>query len=481
MLVLATALRLWGLDAFAFEQDELYTLRDAADLGASAGEGPGILGRPVYYLLQYLLLHVLPADPVFLRAPALLFGVAGVYATWWAARRLVGAPGGLAAAVFVAVSPWHVYHSQFARYWTLLYLVAACAFALLPAALEGRGRARTWFIVLALVGSLTHPTFLFALAGAAAGASAVSSTGGIRLPLPSREAWKGIWLPLLLPLVAYFGLVRLLDGGRALRNPGVASTDSGLQAILGMVQWLGPTVAVAAALGVLVLRGRGGTAADPTAARARRAGAVCAGGVLSMLALSAVAGARTTVYADYGTAALPLVFVGAAAAVRLAWARAGGAAAMGLVAVVIAGILPQTVSHMADGTRFDFRPAHRVIRTSAPEATVVAWPIIVHRHYAPDLHVVEADGDPATYERMLAERPGFWAISAVRRRGVVPGGRPVEAWIDANCRRIGRWEAERLDYRRYAVELAWCEGGRDTGQPPLAWYGTRSRGGGRAA
>ncbi len=465
MLILATALRLWGLDAFPFEQDELYTLRDAADLGASAGEGPGILGRPVYYLLQYVLLHLLPPDPAFLRAPALLFGVAGVYATWWSARRLVGAPGGLAAAVLVALSPWHLYHSQFARYWTLLYLVAACAFALLPAALQGRRRARTWFVVLALIGSLTHPTFLFALAGAAAGASAVSSTGRIRIPLPSREAWTGIWLPLLLPLVAYFGWVRLADGGRALRNPGLAPVDSGLRAILGMVQWLGPTVAVLGALGLLALWGRAASQGGDAdrGPEGRRVAAMCAGGILSTLVLLAAAGARTTIYADYGTAALPLVFLGAAAAARFAWSRAGGAAAVGLVVVVIAGILPQTVSHMADGTRFDFRPAHSVIRASAPAAPVVAWPIIVHRHYAPDLRVVEADGDPATYERMLAERPGFWAISAVRRRGVVPGGRPVEDWIDAHCGRVGRWESERLDYRRYAVELAWCEREDGTG------------------
>jgi predicted membrane-bound mannosyltransferase len=448
IVLVAAALRLWGLASLPFEQDELYTLRDAADLGASSGVGPGILGRPLYYLLQRLLLGVLPADPAFLRAPALLFGIAGVVATWWAVRRLVGPTGALAAALLVALSPWHLYHSQFARYWTLVYLLATVAFAYLPAALRGSGRAAVGFVVAALAGALSHPTFLFALAGAAIGATVVSDEGGVRVPLPSARSITRIWIPLLAPLAAWFAVVRFLDGGRGLRNPGGAAADGGLRVFAGMIQWLGPTVAAAAALGIVALW---------TRFRHRRVAAMCAGGILSMVGLLFLAGTRTAVYADYGTAALPLVFLAAGAAVELAAVRIDGRAGWAFAAVVIAGLAPQTVSHLRDGTRFDFRPAHAAIRAEDPAAAVVAWPIIVHRHYASDLRVVEADGVPETYERLLADEGGFWMISAVRRRGVVPGGRAAEAWIDGHCRREERWETGRLDFRRYAVELAWCE------------------------
>ena len=487
VLAVAAALRIWHLGSLPFEQDELYTLRDAIDFGASAGEGPGILGRPLYYLLQHVLLAVAPAGPLYLRAPAFLFGVLGVLATWWAGRRMIGPAAGLAAAAFVALSPWHLYHSQFARYWTLLYLLATCAFAVLPAALAGKRGAPVVFVLLSLAAALTHPTFLFALAGAAAGATAVSGTGRVRLPIPSRSALIGVWLPLLAPLAAWYGYVRLLDGGRALRNPGGATAESVVRVIPAMAQWLGPTMVAAAVLGLFVLWGAPGRrerevgrergpqreahTADGAARRGIRAdapwgrlvAAMCAGGVLSTLVLLLAAGSRTTVYADYGTAALPLVFLGAGAAAQFAAARAGQPSALAFAALVIAGILPQTLSHMTDGTRFDFRPAHEAIRESRADAPVVAWPIIVHRHYAPDLTVVEADGDPATYELALAESGGFWAISAVRRHGVVPGGRAAEDWIDAHCRREERWESRRLDYRRYAVELAWCARTRGTG------------------
>lgn len=448
ILITAVGLRLWGLARFAFEQDELYTLRDAADLGATAGVGPGILGRPLYYLLQHGLLTVLPPTPVALRAPALVFGVLGIVATWWAARRLIGPTGALVAALLVAVSPWHLYHSQFARYWTLVYLLAMVVVAFLPAALEGRRRAAAAVAIGGLAGALSHPTFLFALVGVAAGATAVKAGGRLGLPLPTRNALVRVWLPLLAPLFAWYGLVRFLDDGRGLRNPGGAPTDAGLRAVLGMVQWLGPTVVAASLIGIAVLWSR---------REDRRLAAMCAGGILSMLGLMLLAGTRTTVYADYGTAALPLVFLAGGAAAEALSRRLSRLAGWGFAALVVAGVLPQTVSHAADGTRFDFRPAHAAIRAADAAATVVGWPIIVHRHYAPDLRWVEADADTATYARLASEEGGFWAISAHRRRGVVPGGRRIEAWIGRNCEPVDRWETPRLDYRRYAVELAWCK------------------------
>ncbi|MEN8374981.1 MAG: glycosyltransferase family 39 protein [Gemmatimonadota bacterium] len=447
VLLLAAAVRVWGLGTLAFEQDELYTLRDAADFGASAGDGPGILGRPLYYLLQHALLLVLPAEPWLLRAPAALFGLLGVAATWWAGRRLIGPVGGLAAAALVAISPWHIYHSQFARYWTLLYLLAVLLYAALPPALDGSSRwARVVAVTVGLLAALTHPTFLFALVGVAIATTIVTAEGHVRAPVPRAGHLVHVWAPMLAPLALWYGLVRLLDGGRALRNPGAFGGEWSSRLVPAIIQWAGPVVVVAALVGVVVLWRRAGT---------RRLAATCAGGLASVLLLLLLAGTRTAVFADYGTAALPLLFLAAGAAVQRAHEGLGGRFAAGFVAILLAGVLPQTVSHLADGTRFDFRPAHAAIR-EVGAAPVVAWPVIVHRYYAPDLSVIESDGDPAKLDQVLAESGGFWAISAIRRRGLVPGGPRAQRWIDEHCRRRGHWEAARLDYRRYAVALDWC-------------------------
>ena len=74
-------------------------------------------------MMQHLLLKVIPPTALTLRLPAFLFGVLGVWATWRLARRAFGTTAGLVAAALVALSPWHLYASQFARYWTLVGIV----------------------------------------------------------------------------------------------------------------------------------------------------------------------------------------------------------------------------------------------------------------------------------------------------------------------------------------------------------------------
>src|SRR5687767_14559544 len=87
ILLLATLVRLPSLIQHPFLQDELYTLEEATDLFRTRLE-PGINARPLYFLLQHVLLRVLPPTEVGLRAPALLFGLLGLWATWLVARRL---------------------------------------------------------------------------------------------------------------------------------------------------------------------------------------------------------------------------------------------------------------------------------------------------------------------------------------------------------------------------------------------------------
>ena len=83
IVVLAAALRLWGLPSWEWDGDELYTIRDARDLGASAVRtgAPGIAARPIYYLIQFLLLKVFPETPFFLRLPAAIIPIQFTFGT----------------------------------------------------------------------------------------------------------------------------------------------------------------------------------------------------------------------------------------------------------------------------------------------------------------------------------------------------------------------------------------------------------------
>ncbi|HET7233938.1 MAG TPA: glycosyltransferase family 39 protein, partial [Longimicrobium sp.] len=167
VLAVAAGLRVWGITTFPLDQDELYTAAEARDLWHVA-LWPGIHARPAYFLLQHAILWLAPPTPLGLRIAPLLFGVAGVGAVWMLARRVFGPAAGLSAAVLAALSPWHVYESGFARYWSLLFLLGT----LFPLALweaYGTGRRRDLALGLAVlcVGTATHPSFVFPAAGAA--------------------------------------------------------------------------------------------------------------------------------------------------------------------------------------------------------------------------------------------------------------------------------------------------------------------------
>lgn len=97
-----------------------------------------------------------------LRLPAVLFGVASLWATWWFGRRVAGWREGLLAAALLAVSYHHVWFSQNARGYTglLLWTVLAtgCFLRLLAGKYEdGRPLALAYGVSMALA-VFTHAT-----------------------------------------------------------------------------------------------------------------------------------------------------------------------------------------------------------------------------------------------------------------------------------------------------------------------------------
>ena len=452
VLALAAALRLPGLARFPLEQDELYTVMESRDLWGVA-LAPGIDARPLYFLLQHVLFPVLPETPAGLRAMPVVFGMAGVWLAWRAGARVAGAWAGVLAAFLVAVSPWHLHASGMARYWSLLFALAAVFYLFLWRAYDD-DRPRHLLAALAALaaGALTHPTFLFAAAGAALGASLVRADGRPGWRWPSRRAWGYLWGPFLAGAGLFALGLALAGRGGAVRNWGGRGWLASVRLVPAMVEWLTPAVAVAGAAGALVL------VLDRDPGR-RRWGAMALCGCAASVALLLAASTRTDVYADYAVAMLPLVFVSAGALARAAAARAGSAAASTavLAALLGAAVFPGTASHLSDGTRFDYRPAFAHVARTAPELTVLTWPVPLQRHYAPALRGRGLPTDPRRLDRFLAEERDLWAVASVRRHGIAMDDTgAVAAWLDAHCRRAHAHQRPRWDYRVYRVELWRC-------------------------
>ncbi|HTT28258.1 MAG TPA: glycosyltransferase family 39 protein [Solirubrobacteraceae bacterium] len=456
VLLLACVVRVHGLGTWAFDQDELYTLRDAADLGSAHG-GPGIIARPIFYVLEHLLLQIAPPSAFVLRLPALVFGIAGVWLTGAIARRFFGAMGAVIAALLVTLSPWHLYASQFARYWTLVYLLAGLAYLALPNAVDTDSPRRYLSaLVILLLGSFTHPTFLFPLTGAVLAINLVSADGKLEWRWPTRTAWMYLWGPLAL-LAAGVGIaLAATQHLQAYNNWGSRGPAAMLRTAAGMIEWVNPAVAVAAIGAMWFLWTRPGARGD------RRVVAIAALGVLTGVTLLLFAGLRTGVYADYAISMLPLLYLVIAGAVArlgetMAWGGSGFAVAAS--SVLVAAVLPGLISNLSDGMRFDYRPAYRYVQERGGGRLVLGWPAAEQQHYAPDVPFQSLDGTTVNaylLDRALIRAHGFWFVGSLHREELVGADQSARDWVNAHCRTVLTTERPRFDYREYRVELWWC-------------------------
>ena len=183
---IAAALRLWHLGEWSMWVDEAHTWRDATM--ELKGEHGFLREDRVFYALTFLLLRGLlnlgwiGGDEFSLRLPFALIGILSVPVIALCGRRLVGATAAVLAAAFCACCPWHVYWSQNARGYILVFLFAAIAANRAFVAIE-TGRARDLLATFAAIGvaTLFHTTggmlaagffaFLFSRRFAARGAA----------------------------------------------------------------------------------------------------------------------------------------------------------------------------------------------------------------------------------------------------------------------------------------------------------------------
>ena len=451
VLGLAVLVRLPGLSKLALEPDELGTLWDATRLSRPSANGPGILARPAYYVLQHVLLGIAPASPLALRVPALVFGLLGIWATWWVGTRMFGRGGGIAAGLLVALSPWHQYASQFARYWTLVYLLAVLGYyALVRSRLDQRPRTLMVTALCLALGALTHPTFVLPMVGAVLSLHLDPpgiAGGRWTLRLPSAQSLRWLWGPLVVTVGGWVAGLRLTGNGSALGNHSGRGLIPTVGAALGMVQWATPELLTVAALGAVFLLWRGADEPD------RRWGLLVLCGLATGSALILVSGLRNDVYADYGMAMLPLLFLTAGALVS----RAGSSTLVGVtIAVLVVAELPGLASNLRDGMRFDYRPAFAYVEAHGADRLMLGPSLPIQRHYAPELRFEETGESRQSLADALVRTGGYWLIIPRHRNGWSGGDPDMQDWADANCRVVLRNGKPRFDYREYDVQLAWC-------------------------
>ena len=302
-MVLGT-LRFLALGEWSLWIDEAYTLADART-------GTGHLNPVGYALfdLWYGLAEGRP-DELWMRLPAALFGWLAIPLSVWALVPFVGRRAAALAALVVAVSPWHLYWSQNARFYTL----AQC-FGLVGVGLLVRGirDVRVAGLVAAgvflLLGAATHPSAAMLMGAALFAPVLLARLGKLRVP-------PGVRLGRPLAIVFVVALVASVPWMRDVwhvwsRRQGVGDP---VHLVLTTGYLLTPVVGLGVLLGTFeVLRGR--------RPKARLLVAIAAG----VLGLAFVASFFVRVSAQYVFVAMPLL----AALAALPCARSEGSGAPG--------------------------------------------------------------------------------------------------------------------------------------------------------
>ncbi|HET9480451.1 MAG TPA: glycosyltransferase family 39 protein, partial [Candidatus Polarisedimenticolia bacterium] len=160
LIVVAVVLRFFRLGDWNFEGTEMFTLRDSV-------RPQWHNARPLGYLLNYYLVRPFrPLDELGLRLVPAIAGVLAVPAFYAVARRLVGVRPALFGALLVTLSGLQVFYSQFARYWSLVFLFCAIyPYALYIGVRDRSGWALAVGLVTLALAALAHPVAVVLVGG----------------------------------------------------------------------------------------------------------------------------------------------------------------------------------------------------------------------------------------------------------------------------------------------------------------------------
>lgn len=156
LVLVAAALRLWGLGGQGFWRDEAQGLYIAAK-----GFPGGIIAAlshdghpPLYYLIMHFWMLAFGRGEFAVQLFSALCGVAAIPLVYALGRRLYDRPTALLAALVATLLPMHIQLSRSARMYALVALVATAALYLAHQAVTRSGRWRHVGLALACLGVL---------------------------------------------------------------------------------------------------------------------------------------------------------------------------------------------------------------------------------------------------------------------------------------------------------------------------------------
>jgi uncharacterized membrane protein len=465
LILLATALRFCRLGEWTLEGDEIFTLRDS--LNPRLGNSRPLL----YFMNHYLVSPLVPLDELGLRLLPALFGVLAVPALYFAVRRLVGGRAALFGALFVAVNHYHLYQSQNARYWSLVFLLSAVyPFVIYLGVRDRNPRQLALGILTAVLAVMAHPTSILLIGGLGFFlATQLRREHLTRLWSYRRARWGALLAVILGGVITarYVAILRewiYVRPGMRVRDHLLQSATLGVKQIgilLSYLDGLTLPLVLAGALGTYLLwRGR-----DRELALLLVCLFIFPVGFILLVSL------RTSVGTTYLIPSLPVFFVGAGVfldrlasldwELRQRWLLPAAFAAM-----IIAAGAPTLISQYRDGRRHDFRgAAHWLGERMAPGDIVFSDQSNVMTYYLPgkEVHQLAADTVALRLSMRGLEKSGpngaLWIVAPYSARSglhTTANLGSLKRWIYNNCQLHNAIGAARLDFRVKELQIFRC-------------------------
>jgi 4-amino-4-deoxy-L-arabinose transferase-like glycosyltransferase len=467
LTLIALALRFYKLGEWNFEATEMFTLRDSVRPQFRNS-------RPLGYLLNYYLVYPLrPLDEFGLRLLPAVFGVLAVPVFYWTSRRLVGTRAALFGTFLLTFSALHVFYSQFARYWSLVFLLCAVyPYALYLALRERDGRALILGLVTCVLAVLAHPVSVLLLGGLGAWFLA---TYFRRDYLKQAWSYRSVrWGMLAAVFVAagmVYWVIPLLQGWISMhdKNPQMgqfllrAPVAHGLKQIIlviGYAESLTLPVFLGAAAGIYLLWRE----------RDRNLALLLTCLAVAPILFIALISFRTPASLFYLLPTAPVFFIGAGVFLdrlfEVDWKlRPRWLMPATLTIVVVTAGAPTLVSQYRNGRRFDFRGAADWIETRAGTRDVIYsdQPMVLD-HYleGPAVQKLQHNTAPLQEAVDTLRRNGgdgtLWVVAPAPahafRTNLRQGG--LAGWLYTNCQLSNLFGRGRVDFRQQYLQVYRC-------------------------
>jgi hypothetical protein len=132
ILLVAAILRFYHIDYQSVWLDEIHTINEANPNKSFSEVYQALLVSephpPLYFFIVHILFQIFGYTTIVIRVLAAIIGIAGVFSIYFLGKEIFNKKVGLYATVLLAVNYFHLYYSQDARMYPLLFLMTTVSF-----------------------------------------------------------------------------------------------------------------------------------------------------------------------------------------------------------------------------------------------------------------------------------------------------------------------------------------------------------------